>query len=195
MAKIYTRTGDSGLTDYPGYGQKLPKDHPVMKTMGDLDELNACLGVGLAHTGADEDAARMIRNLQNSLFTISTQLASMFSLKQERNEADEQVTITTKRMVEALELEIDRMQSELPALKSFIIPGGAPLTAHLHQARAVCRRAERSMVELSRIFQINSSILAFVNRLSDHIFVLARWTDARAGGVDIPWLGNPPTED
>ena len=153
-----------------------------MAAYGDVDELSAALGVVLAHS-SDARLNRFLKNVQRDLFALGAQLA------------DPRARIGDKRakaafapaLVRRLEKEIDARQAKMEPLRAFILPGGAPLGAFLHLARAVCRRAERSMVALSRAEPVEPVLLAYVNRLSDLLFVLARHENQRSGQPEDRW--------
>ncbi|MEE8410393.1 MAG: cob(I)yrinic acid a,c-diamide adenosyltransferase [Myxococcota bacterium] len=176
--RIYTRTGDAGETGLLG-GKRLPKDDLRVVSYGTVDELNAVLGTARAAGAGDLDG--LLRDLQHELFDLGAGLATP-------PEAGEPPGGVTHADVEKLEAEIDRADRELPKLKAFILPAGTPLAASLHLARAVCRRAERDAVTLRRAEpETPAVILAFLNRLSDLLFVLARLANHRAGVADTEW--------
>lgn len=177
--KIYTRKGDSGETGLRG-GARVAKDHLRIEACGTLDELNAA--VGLVRSGQlPEDLDHLLERLQNELFEVGAELAAP------RPAAGGALTIGAGH-VQSMEQEIDRLQESLPPLKQFILPAGTPAAAALHLARAICRRAERRLVTLSRSDeQVSSHVLAYMNRLSDLLFVAARAANAQAGRPDDPW--------
>lgn len=152
-----------------------------MAAIGDVDEANSAIGLALLHV-ADERQRRMLRRIQNELFDLGADLAT----PGEDFEPSEMVLRIVLSQVERLEREIDRMNEGLEPLRSFILPGGGPATAHLHLARAVVRRAERSMVAAAAKAPINPQAIAYVNRLSDHLFVMARLAAMGEGG-EILW--------
>ena len=175
--KIYTKTGDGGETGLFG-GGRVPKDDPRVRAYGDVDELNATLGFGAALEPGDFEL-ETLHTIQRDLFSIGAELATP-------NPAKLRDSVTADQ-VSALEQVIDRHEATLPALKNFILPGGAPKAAAFHLARTTCRRAERSVVTLARAQQINPVIIHYLNRLSDLLFVLARAVNQRAGHSDIVW--------
>jgi cob(I)alamin adenosyltransferase len=175
--KIYTKTGDAGETGLFG-GGRVPKDDPRVRAYGDVDELNATIGFAAALDPAGF-AAAALESVQRDLFTIGAELATP-------NPAKLRAAVTTDQ-VSALEQVIDKHEAGLPPLKNFILPGGTPKAAALHLARTTCRRAERSVVTLSRDQQINPVIIHYLNRLSDLLFVLARAVNSQAGRSDIVW--------
>ena len=176
--KIYTRTGDDGTTGLFG-GGRVDKDHPRVDAYGAVDELNAVLGV--ARTACtDEGLDAVIATIQADCFSLGADLATP-----EESKAD--VTRISAREVESLERWIDRLEEELAPLKTFILPGGGPLAAHLHHARTVCRRAERRALALVRSGDASDATLRWLNRLSDLLFVMARAANHRAGVDDVPW--------
>ena len=176
--KIYTKTGDSGETGLYG-GQRVPKDNLRVETYGTIDELNAVLGLAGTQI-ADMEVCGILLRLQNELFEVGADIATPL-------ERTNNVPRVRKDQIERLESEIDRFEEELKPLTNFILQGGTAGASYLHLARAVCRRAERHLVALEREESLNPEILQYVNRLSDHLFVLARLTNRRAGVEDIKW--------
>jgi cob(I)alamin adenosyltransferase len=178
--KIYTKAGDRGETRLLG-GARVPKDHPRVGAYGDVDETNAALGA--VRTLAEPSLERLLLPIQKDLFAIGAQLADpTHEVAAKRAKA----TVTAAR-VHRLERVIDAREAKLPALRAFVLPGGTPTAALLHQARTVCRRAERSVVRLARESDVDPSILVYLNRLSDLLFVLARSENHRAGLDEEPW--------
>lgn len=178
--KIYTRTGDSGETGLFD-GTRVAKSDPRVAAYGDIDELNAVLGLARA-SGVDEQAAGMLEQMQRDLFALGARLADPSKKIADR---------VTKAAVTAddiarLEGWIDLLETELPPLRRFILPGGSPAGAALHVARTVCRRAERAMVGLGED-AYEPELLVYVNRLSDLLFVMARAVNRRANAVEIEW--------
>ncbi len=181
--RIYTRTGDSGQTGLFG-GQRVGKDDVRVEAYGTVDELNALLGVAVC-AALDSDLARLLTRIQHDLFNLGADLATPESAGEQHGRATvERVPETT---IEAMEAEIDRLETELPPLTRFILPGGSPLAAHLHHARTVCRRAERRCVTVANSETLNPNIVRYLNRLSDLLFVMARAANAHTGASDIPW--------
>jgi cob(I)alamin adenosyltransferase len=180
LNKIYTRTGDCGDTGLVD-GSRVSKADPRMAAIGDVDEANSAIGVALLQVG-DGDAFKMLRSIQNELFDLGADLATPGE--------DFAPTDMTLRIVQPqidrLEVEIDAMNEDLEPLRSFILPGGAAGAAQLHLARAIVRRAERTAVAASATVAFNPLALHYLNRLSDHLFVLARLL-AKAGSGDIMW--------
>ena len=177
--KIYTRGGDAGDTGLSD-GSRVRKDDPRVAAYGDLDELNAVLGLVRAQAGAGP-LDTLLADVQRDLFAIGAQLAD----PQARAGARKAKAAVTPARVERLERAIDDRQSELPPLQAFILPGGSPLGALLHLARTVCRRGERATVTLAHAQPVDPVILAYLNRLSDLLFVLARHENhARGTGED-----------
>jgi len=179
--RIYTKTGDQGETGLID-GSRVPKDHLRVAAYGDLDELNAALGVVVAHS---EDAAlqALLLDIQRDLFALGAQLA------------DPKATVAARKVkaavgeanVERLEKAIDERDARLPALQAFILPGGSRLGAFLHLARTVCRRAERTVVALGREASVDPLIPVYVNRLSDLLFVLARFENQESRHPEEQW--------
>jgi len=182
--KIYTKTGDAGETGLFG-GGRIPKDSLRVATYGEVDELNAALGLARA-LDPPEFANVLLQRIQRDLFTIGAQLATPDPDKVSKALSRSGAAIGESD-VAALEDAIDGHDARLEPLKNFILPGGTPKAATLHLARTVCRRAERAVVALSRREQISPAILRYLNRLSDLLFVLARAANAHAGRPDLKW--------
>jgi len=174
---IYTRAGDRGETSLFG-GQRVAKDHPRVATYGALDELNSALGVALAFLRQRRVAA-LLRQVQADLFQLGAELASPGS---------DRFRLPVER-VSWLEQAIDEYDARVEPLKSFVLPGGAPAASFLHLARALCRRAEREAVALSRQEGGAPHGLPYLNRLSDLLFVLARYVNKAEGRQETPWQG------
>ncbi len=176
--KIYTRTGDGGETSLFG-GGRVAKHHTRVTAYGEVDELNAAIGLAAATEPATFEP-ELLEAIQRDLFAIGGQLASPEPAKVTK--ALEKTKISEGRILE-LEQAIDRAESELPALQHFILPGGSPKGALLHYARTVCRRAERAVVNLSQDEPVPAIILQYLNRLSDLLFAFARLANRR---LDVP---------
>jgi cob(I)alamin adenosyltransferase len=181
LAKIYTRRGDDGSTGLFG-GPRVRKDHLRVSAYGDVDELNSALGVAREEV-PEGDLRALIDVMQSELFTLGAQLATP-----DPEAAPKEVPRITPQQVERLEREIDRLTEQLPPMKNFILPGGSRAGAALHLCRTVCRRAERKLVELAESAPVPQEVLAYMNRLSDLLFVMARAANLRAGGREIPWV-------
>ncbi len=179
--KIYTRGGDKGETGLSD-GSRVRKDDLRVAAYGEVDELNAVLGLVRAQAGGGE-LDRLLGEVQRDLFAIGAQLADPKSTVAARKAK----AAVTPGHVERLERAIDAREADLPALKAFILPGGSPLGALLHLARTVCRRAERSIVALSRDHALDPLLLAYLNRLSDLLFVLARHENHARGAGEDTW--------
>jgi cob(I)alamin adenosyltransferase len=179
--KIYTRTGDKGKTGLFD-GTRVSKADSRVEAYGAVDETSALLGVAAAST-TDAELREILQDLQRDLFAVGAQLADpKWGVKARK----EKTRLSQSRVAE-LEALIDRAEAELPPLKRFILPGGSPAGAVLHLARTVCRRAERRIVALAATVTVSPVLLAYVNRLSDLLFVLARLASRRAGTEEIPW--------
>ncbi len=178
--KIYTRTGDMGQTGLFG-GGRVPKDDPRVTAYGEVDELNAALGVARAAGLGTLDP--WCQDLQDQLFTVGAVLATPRGTR-----AAAHIPHVREEWVAAMESRIDELQATLPPQTHFILPGGTPAAAALHLARTVCRRAERTVVPLFREGQVEELALRFLNRLSDFLFVMARAANHRAGVKDVPWI-------
>ena len=178
--KIYTKTGDLGETSLLG-GTRVPKDHLRVAAYGDVDETNAALGA--VRTLAGTKLERLLFPIQKDLFAIGAQLAD----PTHRVAAKRAKAALTNAQVRRLEKLIDARDAKLPPLRSFVLPGGTPAAALLHQARTVCRRAERSVVRLAREADVDPRVVVYLNRLSDLLFVLARFENQRAGIAEDRW--------
>ena len=186
ITKVYTRTGDSGKTGLVG-GKRLPKDHPRIEAFGSVDELNSVIGIALSYLAKKEVSRRrekmesILEAIQQKLFDTGSELATLPG-----DEYEGQINIKTEDS-EWLEEIIDAMNEELQPLKSFILPGGTSLNAFLHQARTVCRRAERDIIKLNQIDLVNPEIIKYINRLSDYLFVAGRWVTETLGETETLW--------
>jgi cob(I)alamin adenosyltransferase len=165
LTRIYTKGGDKGTTSL-GTGTRVPKHDQRVAAFGTVDEANAAIGIARLHTTGEEDA--MLARIQNDLFDLGADLCAPDS------------------QVERLEQEIDRMNEALAPLNSFVLPGGSDASAHLHLARTIARRAERDMTRLAETEPVNPAAIRYINRLSDHLFVLARWLNDK-GAKDVLW--------
>ncbi len=168
LTKIYTKTGDTGLTGLGG-GQRVPKDAQRVETYGTVDELNSHLGVAIA-IGLCERLASELLLIQNELFDLGSDLATPAT-----SQARHPVPTVEPRHVEKLERLIDELNDVVGPLANFLLPGGSPGAAQLHVARTVCRRAERAATTLARDEEIGATVLPYLNRLSDALFVMARF--------------------
>jgi cob(I)alamin adenosyltransferase len=187
ITKVYTRTGDKGKTRLAG-GQPVWKDHLRVEAYGTVDELNACLGVARAFNRSEGEAGEPsqrleteLRWVQNKLFDVGGLLATV------PGQVFKNMPKVTAKDVTRMEQVIDTCQKDLPPLKEFILPGGGQLPSLLHHARTVCRRAERVCVTLARSEKVDPAILKFLNRLSDALFVLARWVARTQGEAEVLW--------
>ena len=178
LTKIYTRTGDQGETSL-GSRTRVPKDHLRVAAYGDVDELNAQIGAALAHSLAPR-LAESLPAIQNQLFHLGADLAFPPAER-----GDIQIPQIEQRHIDALETLIDEFNQVVGPLKNFILPGGSPGAGALHVARTVCRRAERRLVALARQEAVGPLALAYLNRLSDALFVFARYENYQRG-VDEP---------
>ncbi|MFL5331235.1 MAG: cob(I)yrinic acid a,c-diamide adenosyltransferase [Gemmataceae bacterium] len=181
LSRIYTRSGDAGVTGL-GDGARVSKDTARIHAIGDVDELNAALGVLLADAH-DWAEAELIRSIQNDLFDVGADLC----VPAIPGEVLASKLRVTAHQVERLEQAIDRFSERLQPLTSFILPGGSPIAAACHLARTICRRAERSVVALHNQELLNTEVLKYLNRLSDLLFVLARIGNDDGRG-DILWV-------
>jgi cob(I)alamin adenosyltransferase len=179
--KIYTKTGDAGKTSLIG-GTKVLKSDPRIDAYGTVDELNSYIGV-VSDFSNDEHSKKILKEIQDRLFTIGSELACDPNKRinmpiPDLNESD----------IELLEKEMDQMDSQLPPMKNFILPGGLPAVSFMHVARCVCRRAERCCVHLKESSsEVNPLIIKYLNRLSDYLFMLARYTSMKNNAPEIIW--------
>jgi len=187
ITRVYTRTGDAGETALVG-GRRVPKDSPRVEAYGAVDELNAVLGLARVFNAERRGTRRdhrwldeVLRRLQDELFDVGSELATP------EDAAYEGMYRVGAEQVRALEALIDRCQKDLKPLRSFILPGGGRVGGILHQARTVVRRAERRVLALSRVEPLSPWPLAYLNRLSDLLFVLARWAGQRLGETEYLW--------
>jgi cob(I)alamin adenosyltransferase len=180
LNKIYTRTGDSGDTGLVD-GSRVAKNDVRVAAVGDVDEANSAIGVALLHVEADE-ARAMLARIQNEMFDLGADLAT----PGDDFAPTEMALRIVPEQIARLENEIDALNEVLEPLRSFILPGGGAGSAHLHLARAVVRRAERTAVAAAQALALNPLALHYLNRLSDHLFVLARWV-AREEAGDVLW--------
>ena len=177
--RVYTRTGDTGLTSLAG-GQRLPKNDPRIEAYGTVDELNSFIGLARESSRDLPELAEILKRVQHELFNLGSLLATM-----PEDIHPKQARITAADS-EQLEREIDRMNEELPALRSFVLPGGSRINAELHICRTVCRRAERVCVTA----RADADAIRYLNRLSDALFVWSRWASHRLGVPETLWEPN-----
>jgi cob(I)alamin adenosyltransferase len=190
LNRIYTKGGDRGETALAG-GQRVPKDSVRIEAYGTVDELNAFIGLACvtcveetANAGRLGKLGHILRRVQHELFNLGSQLATL-----PKDLHPKQARITPAE-IEQLEREIDEMNAELPALRSFVLPGGTRLTAELHAARTICRRAERLTVALARAEETPADAVRYLNRLSDGLFVWSRWASHVLGVPEVLWEPN-----
>ena len=188
--KIYTRTGDSGQTSLFS-GERVPKDNQRIDAYGSLDELNSCIGVALSHVQIVKNQSNMadfcnellekLVRTQNTLFVIGSHLATV------KEEAQKKLPQLNPQDIDWFESDMDKMNAELPPLTNFILPGGGRISAQLHLARTICRRAERLTVTVAAHEKIDEQIVKYLNRLGDWLFVLARHANQAEGFKDQIW--------
>ncbi len=184
LNKIYTKTGDDGTTGLVD-GSRLAKSDIRMAAIGDVDELNSALGVAICEV-SDAALVQSLKLIQNDLFDLGADLATPAGEGDDFTPSDMVLRVTPSQ-VERLESEIDRVNDNLDPLTSFILPGGSKTAASIHLARAVARRAERTAVGAAQAMAINPQALAYINRLSDYLFVLGRMLND-GGKADILWV-------
>jgi cob(I)alamin adenosyltransferase len=183
LSRIYTKTGDGGETGLSD-GSRVAKYSLRVAAMGAVDEANSAIGVARLDAEGEDDA--MLARIQNDLFDLGADL-SMPEDGRRSARSNKTALRIQPAQVERLEREIDAMNAHLQPLKSFVLPGGTALAAHLHLARAIARRAERLIAELAAREPINPAALHYANRLSDHLFVMARTANDRGMG-DVLWV-------
>lgn len=181
LSRIYTKSGDAGETGL-GDGTRVPKDHARVAAYGEVDELNAVLGLARANC-PDGPATALLLGIQNDLFDVGADLCVP---PNPQEEAGNSLRVTLLQ-AERLEKAIDQLNEKLDPLRSFVLPGGTQAAAWLHLARTVCRRAERAVVTLMRAETVNPQVLIYLNRLSDLLFVLARVANDGGRG-DVLWV-------
>lgn len=177
--KIYTKTGDNGQTSLFG-GVRAEKNDPRIEAYGTIDELNSVIGIVISNQPS-ETGLNILKDIQQTLFVVGADLATPEDKK-------ERIERVGKSQIDNLENWIDELQEHLPALKSFILPGGTAVGSHLHLARTVCRRAERAIVSCKQQKSVSDNLLIYVNRLSDLLFVMARYENYQAGETETPWI-------
>ncbi len=186
LNRIYTRGGDKGETALAG-GQRVAKDAPRIEAYGTVDELNAWIGMArftAQQSPALAPLADILLRVQHELFNLGSMLAT---LPQDLHPKQARITA---REIEMLETEIDKMNADLPALRSFVLPGGCRINAELHLCRTVCRRAERATVTLSRTEGVPEEAVRYLNRLSDALFVWSRWASRALKAGEVLWRPN-----
>lgn len=183
LTRIYTKGGDKGKTAL-GSGQRVAKHHPRVAAYGTVDEANAAVGLARLHTQGlpDPEVDAILGRVQNDLFDLGADLAT----PEVENPEYPPLRITAPQ-VDRLEGEIDRLNADLEPLNSFVLPGGAPAAAFLHQARTVARRAEREITALAEAETINPEAIRYINRLSDLLFVMSRYVNDKGAG-DVLWV-------
>ena len=185
LTRIYTKTGDAGETSL-GNTERVRKSGARIAVVGAVDETNSAVGVARIETGklAQPEPDAMLARIQNDLFD----LGADFSVPVTKEAEPSRTTLRiTAHQVERLEQEIDHLNEHLKPLESFILPGGAPAAAHLHVARAAARRAERLAWALAEQENVSPESVRYLNRLSDHLFVLCRWVNEQTGTGDVLW--------
>jgi cob(I)alamin adenosyltransferase len=177
--RIYTKTGDTGETSLIG-GVRVPKHHLRIECYGTVDELNSYIGL-IIDTLQSKEKYQVLYEIQDRLFTIGSVLAS------DPEKSKMKIPDLHESDIELLEKEIDKMDDVLPALKSFILPGGSIAASHIHVARCICRRSERLAVHLSSQTEVPDVVIRYLNRLSDYLFTLARKVVYDAGANEVAW--------
>lgn len=183
-SNLYTATGDKGMTSLVG-GQRVSKTDVRLEAYGTTDELNACIGVLISLLPDDDTDTILLRHIQDKLFVIGSALATDLETTT-LHEASRLKEIEIKQ----IEQRIDYLDSSVPPLRKFVLPGGAPTAAQAHVCRTVCRRAERRICELAQVHPIADNLQRYVNRLSDYFFILARCLNQRSGTPECFWGDN-----
>jgi len=173
LSKIYTRTGDDGTTGL-GDGSRTQKDSLRVEAFGTVDELNSTIGLLIAHLDSEEISSTLL-DVQHDLFDLGGELCVP------------NMELIADRHTTRLEKELDRLNADLPPLKDFILPGGNVAAAQAHQARTICRRAERRVISLARQEPVNEPVFRYLNRLSDLLFVIARTVARASGAGEVLW--------
>jgi cob(I)alamin adenosyltransferase len=181
--KIYTKKGDAGETGLYG-GARVPKDELRIAAYGTVDELNAVLGVVLSDADLPAKVRARLNRIQFELFQLGGELATP------RGKSVPMELLGAKE-IEQMETEIDAMEAELPELTNFILPAGSKSSSSLHLARTICRRGERTLVTLNRAEPLRDEVMQYINRLSDYLFVSARFANHLLGIKDVPWIAPP----
>ncbi len=185
LTRIYTRGGDAGETSL-GSGERVAKHDPRVAAYGTVDETNAVIGIARLHTADNAEVDAMLARIQNDLFDLGADLCTPERDARAASKQEGALRIVAAQ-VPRLEAEIDAINADLAPLNSFVLPGGTAAAAYLHLARTITRRAERLMVELAASQPVNPAALQYINRLSDHLFVLARHLND-GGSADVLWL-------
>ena len=183
ITKVYTKRGDKGETDLAG-GKRVKKTHPRIIAVGEIDELNATLGFAKAAAVKEEALKALVskcERIQRELFNLVAQLVV---LKEDRRG---NTPLIESKMITQLETEIDEMNADLPSLSSFILPGGGEIASRFHLARTLCRRAERALLVLSEMEDLDGEELPYINRLSDWFFVVSRYVSTRLKQEELLW--------
>ncbi|MDR1876880.1 MAG: cob(I)yrinic acid a,c-diamide adenosyltransferase [Flavobacteriaceae bacterium] len=186
--KVYTKTGDKGTTALYG-GTRVPKNNIRIQTYGEVDELNSYIGLIRSHT-TDKEIDEQLQIIQNSLFDLGAELATPADKLMLANGKPRLSCLLSEKQIELLESWIDRMEEKLPPLTQFILPTGNIATSTSHIARTVCRRVERDVISLGEVEEIRPLGHKYLNRLSDYLFVLARYFGHLAGEKETPWTPN-----
>ncbi|TLX75257.1 cob(I)yrinic acid a,c-diamide adenosyltransferase [Labilibacter sediminis] len=180
-SQVYTKSGDRGTTSLIG-GTRVPKNHYRLEAYGTVDELNTYIGMIRSYE-LDERSQKQIIDIQNKLFVIGAYLATDENVTDLRDKLK-----CDESLIEVLEKEMDWMESQLPPMKYFVLPGGHPGVSYCHIARTVCRRAERRILSMMQENEINPWVIKYINRLSDYLFVLSRHLSKHYNTNEIPWV-------
>jgi len=181
--KIYTKGGDKGRTHLGG-GDRVDKNHPRLQAYGTLDELSAVIGMALSDQQVSHEVRDKLKQIQEELFCVASELAFLGEEGQKSS-----LPLIESSVLPRMENEIDQMESQLKPLKNFIFAGGSPIGSTVHLARTVCRRAEREIFTSHQAHPVREIVLQYVNRLSDYLFVLARYSNHLAGQNEEIWNG------
>ena len=182
--KIYTKTGDKGMTSLFG-GERVWKDHLRIEAYGSVDEINSFIGLAQCEI-SDKEISPVLTEIQNELFVVGSDLATPIG----QENSNSKISRIDEGYSKKIEKQIDSFNDKLPELKHFILPGGTKGAALLHTARTICRRAERKVITLSKAEKIGDNISIYLNRLSDFLFVLARYENHVSNTPDVEWKGS-----
>ncbi len=178
---VYTKTGDKGKTSLIG-GTRVSKNHYRLEAYGTVDELNTFIGM-IRSYDIDKDSEKQIIDIQDKLFVIGAYLATDSNVTDLRDRLNYDESI-----IEGLEKEMDRLESALPPMKNFVLPGGHPAVSYCHISRTICRRTERRILDMADETEVNPWVIKYVNRLSDYLFVLSRHLSKHFNIIEIPWV-------
>ncbi len=182
-SQVYTKTGDKGKTSLIG-GTRVSKHDVRLEAYGTVDELNTFIGM-IRSFDIDDESEKQIIDIQNKLFVIGAYLATDANVADLRDKMD-----YDEKIIESLEIAMDNMDSELPVMTHFLLPGGHPCISYCHISRTICRRAERRILAMAEGTEVSAWVIKYINRLSDYLFVLSRFLSKQFKTNEIPWIPN-----